>query len=77
MNKYSVFSCIKNRRVMPKRQVEMMKKKENDGFDGVCMNSNPMFKFKKHNKVMPMMKESLKRKEKNKGKIGKKGKKQI
>lgn len=70
MKKYSVFSCIRNRKVMPKRQVEMMKKKENEVFDGVCMNSNPMFKFKKHNKVMPMMKESLK-KEKNKGKKGK------
>ena len=73
MKKYSVFSCIKNRKVMPKRQVEMIKK-ENEGFDGVCMNSNPMFNFKKHNKVIPMMKESLKRKDKNKGKIGKKGK---
>ena len=61
MKKYSVFSCIRNRKVMPKRQVEMIKK-VNEGFDGVCMNSNPMFNFKKHNKVSPIMKEKLKKK---------------
>jgi len=74
MKKYSVFSCIRNRRVMPKRQVEMMKKEENEGFDGVCMNSNPMFHFKKHNKVSPIMKEKVKKKEKKKGHKVKKGK---
>lgn len=65
MNKYSVFSCIRNRRVIPKTSVEMIEQEENEAFDGVCMNSNPIFHSKKRNKVSPMMKESVK---------GKKGK---
>ena len=48
MNRDSIFSCIRKHRIIPKMHVEMIKNEENEVFDGVCVNSNPMFHFKKH-----------------------------
>ena len=44
MNRYSIFSCIKKHRVIPKSNVEMIKIKKydnvDDNFTGVCVHSN-------------------------------------
>ena len=70
MNRYSLFSCIKKHRVIPKSNVEMIKIKKygnvDDNFTGVCMNSNPLFNSKKTKKVAPIpMKVQDKNKNKN------------
>lgn len=55
MNRYSIFSCIKKHRVIPKSNVEMIKIKKygnvDDNFTGVCVHSNPLFNSNKINKI--------------------------
>lgn len=72
MNRYSLFSCIKKHRVIPKSNVEMIKIKKydnvNDNFTGVCVHSNSLFNSKKTKKVAPIpipMKVQDKNKNKN------------
>ena len=75
MNRYSIFSCIKKHRVIPKSNVEMIKIKKygnvDDNFTGVCVHSNPLFNSKKTKKIKKTKKVApipIKVQDKNKNK---------